>query len=286
MARILVVGSVARDEVVWLKEPLRVGSHLQAQEIRPRLGGGGANVAIPLAHAGHDVQLLAPLGSDATGEELLRELTAEGVDTTAVARVPGPSTRSLVLLEPGGERTVVNLHRCQESAPPERLLRLPADAVYVRSRAPDLAPLLEQAVERALVVAQLPPCEPDSRPAQLLIASESDLEEGLLADPWALGQRVAGSRLQWMVVTRGSRGAEAFSSREHLSVPAAPAAVVDTTGAGDAFAAGLLHALLSGAPMKEALSAAAAWGTAAVRSQGSFLSREAVSALLAGARPR
>lgn len=286
MAKILVVGSVARDELVRLKEPLRAGSHLEADPICPRLGGGGANVAIPLAHAGHQVRLLAPLGSDATADELLRELAAEGIDTSALAFVAGPSTRSLVLLEPNGERTVVNLHRCREAAAPQRLRALAADAIYVRSRASDLTPLLAQKVEHGLVVAQVPPCEPGSRPAQVLIASQSDFDGDVLADPWALGQRVAGRRLEWMVVTRGSKGAEAFSSREHITVSPTPAQVVDTTGAGDAFAAGLLHALLSGAGMKEALESGVAWGTAAVTSEGSFLSREAVAALLAATGPR
>lgn len=275
------VGSVARDEVVRLKEPLRVGGHLEAHPACPRLGGGGANVAIPLAHAGHQVRLLAPLGSDATAEELLLELAAEGVDTSALARVPGPSTRSLVLLEPNGERTVVNLHRCREAMPPERLRRLPADAVYVRSRASDLTPLLAEKVRHGLVVAQVPPCQPGSRPAQVLIASESDLDPALLSDPWALGQRVAGPHLEWVVVTRGSRGAEAFSPREHVTVSPPLATVVDTTGAGDAFAAGLLHGVLSGAPMKGALETGVIWGTAAVACEGSFLPREAVAALLA-----
>ena len=286
MARILVVGSVARDEVVRLQEPLRAGSHLEANPFCPRLGGGGANVAIPLAHAGHRVHLLAPIGNDATGEELLEELAAEGVDPAALARVPGPSTRSLVLLEPNGDRTVVNLQRCREAAPPERLRTLAADAIYVRSRASDLTALLEETVQRSLVVAQLPPCAPGSRPAQVLIASESDLSGTLLTDPWALGQRVAGSRLQWMVVTRGAKGAEAFSQREQLSVSAAPATVVDTTGAGDAFAAGLLHALLSGTSMRDALENGARWGAAAVGSEGSFLPRATVLALLAGVEPR
>ncbi len=286
MGRILVVGSVARDEVVSLKEPLRIGSHLEAHPVRPRLGGGGANVAIPLAHAGHQALLLAPLGDDATGRELLRELAAEGVDTSALAFVSGPSTRSLVLLEPSGERTVVNLYRCRQAMPPERLSALTTDAVYVRSRASDLTPWLKERVDRGLVVAQLPPADAGSRPAQVLIASASDFDGERLADPWALGQRVAGSHLRWVVVTRGARGAEAFSSHEHLVATPPPARVVDTTGAGDAFAAGLLHALVSGDAMAAALKTGVAWGTAAVTSEGSFLGRDTVDSLLAVARPR
>ena len=45
MARIVVVGSLAQDDVVWLRQPLREGHHLDARQRKLRLGGGGANTA-------------------------------------------------------------------------------------------------------------------------------------------------------------------------------------------------------------------------------------------------
>jgi sugar/nucleoside kinase (ribokinase family) len=57
-----------------------------------------------------------------------------------------------------------------------------------------------------------------------------------------------------VVVTRGERGSRALLGGERLDVAAVPAsAVVDATGTGDAFCAGLLHALLRGAAAREAL---------------------------------
>ncbi len=280
MACIAVVGSLARDEVVRLPEPVCWGRHLQGSLPAPRLGGGGANVAIPLVHAGHRVSLVAPVGADPVGRELSRELAQEGVDPRLLLTVPGPSTRSLVLLDPSGERTVVNLHRCQEPAPPTRLLDLQADAIYVRSRDLTLAPLLEETTP-GLVVAHMPPCEPGSRPASILIASADDVAPELLDDPVSLGRSVAGPRFQWIIVTRGAQGAEAFSATERISVAPPPTTVLDTTGAGDAFAAGLVHALVEGASMAVALATAVAWGAAAVAWDGSFLPRDVVDRLLA-----
>ena len=69
-------------------------------------------------------------------------------------------------------------------------------------------------------------------------------------------------------MTRGARGASAFSSRERLDVPAPRVSVVDSTAAGDVFAAGLVHALVGGQPMAEALRTATAWGAAAVACAG------------------
>jgi sugar/nucleoside kinase (ribokinase family) len=284
MARIVVIGSVAQDAVFALRQPLRANAHLEAEARGERIGGGAAGTGLPLAYAGHAVRLVSPLGTDAAGDALLAELAAGGIDTSTLSRVAGSSTRSLVLLDPDGERTVVNLHRCREPEPPACLGEIAADAIYVRSRDPDLAPLLAARLGDALLAAHVPPVAEGARPSHVLVGSEADLPAEALAAPWAFGRRVAGEALRWFVVTRGASGAEAFSATERLHAPAPPAAVVDSTGAGDALAAGLLHGLLSGASMREALQTAVAWGAAKVAIAGSVLTRDAVSRLLAARR--
>ena len=279
MARIVVVGSVAQDDVVTLRQPLRAGCHLDAAGRRLRLGGGGANTAIPLRHAGHDVVLVAPVGADAVAEWLLAKLQAAGIDVSAVTRLPGDSTCSLVFVDPGGERTIVNLRRCRETGPPQRLASLEADAVYVRSRDLDVTALLAETAARSLVVAHVPPLEAGSRPAHVLVGSESDLPPEFLADPWKAGREIAGLALRLVVVTRGERGAEAFGAAEHESVLAPRVTVVDSTAAGDVFAAGLVHALVEGATTRRALETAVAWGAATVSCPG-VPSRETIESLL------
>jgi ribokinase len=268
VSRIVVVGSVAQDEVVTLRQPLQPGVHLDAAGTRLRLGGGGANTSIPLRHAGHQVVLVAPVGADATAEWLLASLQSAEIDTAAVVRVPGDSTRSLVFVDPDGERTIVNLYRCREKGPPDRLAALEADAFYVRNRDLDLRALLTEKMDRSLVVAHVPPTTPESRPAHVLVGSEADLPPDFLSDPWGAGRAVAGDSLRYVVVTRGRRGAEAFSPDERHAVPAPSVAVVDSTAAGDVFAAGLVHALVRKRPIAEALERAVAWGSAAVGCPG------------------
>jgi sugar/nucleoside kinase (ribokinase family) len=264
LARIAVIGSIAQDDVLWLGQPLRDGRHLDARKRKLRLGGGGANTAVPLHHAGHHVTLVAPVGADAVGEWLLAKVQALGLDITAIARVPGESTRSLVLVDPAGERTIVNLTRCRDATMPERLRAVEADAVYVRARDAGLAPVLCERASRSLVVAHVPPLDAGGRPASVLVGSESDLPAELLAEPWQAGRAIAGDALRWVVVTRGARGASAYSATEQLAAAAERVEVVDSTAAGDVFAAGLVHALVGGRPMAEALRTAVAWGTAAV----------------------
>jgi len=279
MPRIVVVGSVAIDEVVALRQPLAAGLHLDGRERGRRVGGGAANTAVALASAGYEVTVVSAAGTDADGGTILRHLSAAGVDTSQVARLPGPSTRSLVLTDPAGERTVVNLHRCREAGPPRRLRSLPADALYVRSRDLDLARLLAERLDSTLVVAHVPPVVSGSRPAHVLVASEADLSAEEWEALWAALRKAGGDPVRHVVVTRGAAGAEAFAADGRLHVPAREAVAVDSTGAGDVFAAGLLHALVSGAPMEAALRTAVAWGTAAVEHEG-VPPRERIRALL------
>ncbi|HEY5718834.1 MAG TPA: PfkB family carbohydrate kinase [Gammaproteobacteria bacterium] len=258
MARIAVLGTLAVDRVAQ-----------RGRALPDRCGGGGANAAVALARAGHQVALVSAVGDDADGRALLATLDAAGVDTAHVARLPQPTSNSLLLVDPQGERTIVNLQRLH--APHPGVLReLELDAVYVRSRASDLAPLLRALLPHRRVVAHVPPCDDGALPAHVLVGSAADLAPGLLLDPFAHAMRISDGQAEWIVATRGPQGASAYGRGETLQQPALPVTAVDSTGAGDAFAAGLVHALVHGETMAGCLAVAAAWGAAAVSQAGSL----------------
>lgn len=104
-----------------------------------------------------------------------------------------------------------------------------------------------EAAGEALLVAP-PPQSADvgSCPADIIIGSERQLPGGWESAPYAHVRRVAGDRLRWLVDTRGSRGADALGAHDVLHVDAHHARPVDTTGAVDAFPAGMVSALLHG----------------------------------------
>ena len=174
------------------------------------------------------------------------------------------------MTDPEGERTIVNLRRLLEAEPPTRILDVPADALYVRSRHQGLAPLMAEIATKMPVIAHVPPTSSGAVPAQILVGSQSDLDDDFLADPFAHGQNVAGGLLEWIVITHGAEGAEAIGPHgQRLFQPAQKVEVIDSTGAGDAFAAGLTHAIARELPMEEALTIAVAWGTAATQYESS-----------------
>ena len=231
------------------------------------MGGGAANTAMALARAGAQPVLVSALGRDAAGQWLLRELQAVGVATSWVATEAPTTTRSMVFLGSDGGRTIVNLARAPVVFPAD-LVAAPADCLYVRSADPSLTPVLARYARHSTVVAHVPPVQAGLRPAQVLVGSADDLDGAFLADPFTAGKAVAGSHLQWVVITRGAAGASAHGAGETLVEKAPEVTVVDSTGAGDVFAAGLLQALGSGEPMATALKRAVAWGAASVRYEG------------------
>lgn len=268
MANILVVGSVAWDEVVKMESPMRSGAHNQGRWIGKRIGGGAANTGMALARAGDRALIVSAVGDDPDGERLMQELMRMGLDTRYLERGADATTRSLVILEEGGERTIVNLSRARVPLP-SALAAIPANCLYVRSADPALQPILDKRVQHGgLVVAHVPPLDAGCLPAQVLVASAADLDGKFLADPYGAGFGIAGAHLAWMVITDAAEGAKAYGPDRVLSAAAPPGKVVDTTGAGDVFAAGLCHALAHGKDMDAALTTAVEWGTISVRYEG------------------
>ncbi|MNQ88458.1 aminoimidazole riboside kinase [compost metagenome] len=105
----------------------------------------------------------------------------------------------------------------------------------------------------------------------MLVASRADLAE--VGDPWQHARQLAGDQLEWLVLTEGKAGAVAIHGEEQVRVAARPVSVVDTTGAGDAFAGGLIHGLARGMAMRDALQCAVDWGAFAVASESSIPSQ-------------
>jgi len=288
---ILIIGSIGWDEVVYLPESLRVGSHNTGREVGTRIGGGAANTAMALARmpSQSDAPLsvkpvvVSVVGKDAAGTRLVNSLRELGIAVDHIDFREGETTRSLILLDEGGERTVINLMRTALPLPPD-LATIPADCCYVRSADPALTQVLEERVRHGLVIAHIPPITKGFRPAQVLVGSASDLDDDFLNDPFSAGRRIAGDILEWVVITSGPAGAVAYGDGVALKAAAPQVSEIkDTTGAGDVFAAGLAFALCRGENMRrgenmpDAIKTAVSWGTASVRYMGTVPQRDCFS---------
>ena len=231
-------------------------------------GGGGAVAAVQLARLAGSCTFFTALGNDQTGERTRRELEALGVQVEAAIR-DEPSRRAAVFVDAHGERTITTLGRRLE---PTAADRLPwnelesVDAVYVTAGNPGA---LREARRARVMVAT-------SRIADLLVETDVHLDAvvGSGSDP---AEAFDPERLthppDLVVRTDGIQGGryETSDGRGGPYEPVAPPSpVIDTYGAGDAFAAGLTFALGAGSRLDEALGLAARCGAWVVAGRGPY----------------
>jgi sugar/nucleoside kinase (ribokinase family) len=271
--RVVVLGDLMCDIVAVHDGPLAHGSDTTA-DISLRPGGAGANVAAWLARAGAGVALCGRTGDDGAAEVALDRL--DGVELY-VTRDPAQATgMCVVLVAPGGERTMLPDPGANDALDvadlPDDLLAAggvlyvsgylllragsrPA-ALDAMARARDAGMRIAVDPASAAPLAADPAFLDRARPVDLLLPNALEAE--------ALGELRGAS--EW-VVTLGAAGARWSDGVRTASVPAVKVDdVVDTTGAGDAFAAGFLSAWPG--PAEEALAAGVKLAAEAVRQAG------------------
>jgi ribokinase len=281
VSRVVVVGDLVTDVLALHAAPLAVGSDTAAR-VRIRGGGSGANTAAWLAALGVPVTLVGVVGDDEAGAARVAELAAAGVDCT-VRRAEGAATGSVVVLSDGTERTMLsdrgaNLLLSPEDVNPAftgaRHLHLSGYVLLDERSRPAgrhaLAAAAAHGLTTSVDAASAGPLRRAGeflswvRGADVLLANLA--EAAVLAGPGPAGDiatRLA-SAVAHAVVKCGPEGAVWASPAGVVAAPAVPVEVVDVTGAGDAFAAGLLSSWLAGGSPAGALAAGARAAAAAV----------------------
>ena len=274
MSRVLVIGDVMTDVIVQPEGPLVKGSDRRAT-IRSRHGGSGANQAVWLGSMRADVMFAARVGAADRPmyENYLRGL---GVIPALGADNALPSGVLVTLLDPDGERSFLtdrgaNLNLCADDLPASLLEGV---GMVMVSGYSFFAPGPRQAVQSLLAVARARGIAVAIYPASVgvlaevvtakflgwtngadwLFANESEAEALCGELGFEEQVRLLGAQFGHVVIKRGACGA-ALGDRDgvRLALPAPVVHVIDSTGAGDAFAAGFVAAHLSGADVRTAL---------------------------------
>jgi ribokinase len=274
------------DVVARLSGPLAPGSDSHAV-IRFHGGGSAANTAAWLAEAGAEPVLVGRVGDDERGRTVRDELRAAGVEAALAVDPELPTGTCIVLVGPDGERTMAPDAGANDALSDADLsdellasaghLHVAGYALLRSGSRPAARAAISRALERGISVSVDPSSAALLSPefldhaegAGLLLpnAEEARMLSGEL-DP-ELAARALAARFAEVVVTLGAAGALWTDGRESLHCDAVPVeAVVDSTGAGDAFAAGLLAARMDGAAPDEALAAGAGLAARAVSRPG------------------
>jgi ribokinase len=285
MTRVLVLGDVMVDVVATLAGPVAPGSDSPAR-VTFQGGGQGANTAAWLALAGAEVALVARVGDDSAGREAAGQLGGLGVDLRLAVDAGRATGTCVVLVAADGERTMfpdAGANAGLAAADLSEDLFVRGDHLHVagysllREGSREAALSAIARARSAGMAVSLDPSSAALLPGGLrqlgrsvdLVVPNSEEARALagVADPVAAARALAGSFPE-VVVTLGEDGALWSDGSELVRVGAPAADVVDTTGAGDAFAAGLLAARARGAGPVEALEAGCALAARAVAMTG------------------
>lgn len=290
MSSIVVVGDVMSDVVARLSGPIARGSDTPAH-VTVHPGGAAGNVAAWLGTTGADVACVGRVGDDDMGRAAARALSEAGA-TPLLAIDPWRATGvCVVLVSAGGRRSMLpdpgaNAALAQADLPDDRFvagahLHLAGYALLHRGSRPAALAALALARNRAMTISVDPassaPLRDVGASTVLGWLSGVDLLLPNAAEATALtGQRGAPDAARMLsataaevVVTLGARGALWTDGQSSARIAAIGVQrVVDTTGAGDAFTAGLLAARLAGAGAREALAAGARLAARAVARVG------------------
>jgi len=267
------------------------------------VGGSAAITAVAAARLGLRVALAATIGADPAGDFMLGQLAAAGVDTAAVITRPGQGTGMTVALSHGADRAIITAVGAMTSLTagdvPRGLLRrtrhlhISSYFLLEQSLGPGLAELLAEAQAGGTTTSLDTNWDPtgcwggDQLRAALahtdfLLPNETEAQRisgaatlrAAVPALTALGPRV--------VVKLGARGALCADGNDcHRIVPKVPDhAVVDATGAGDCFNAGLIAGLLRGLDLPLAARLGCAAGSASTAAAGGTAAAPTLAAAL------
>jgi ribokinase len=250
------------------------GETLLADDFGMFLGGKGFNQAVAARRLGADVAMVGRLGRDPFGDMFMAKLEQEGIDSSRVTRDPEAGTAiASPVIDACGENSII--------AAPRANMRVTHSDIEAASDAIAAADILMLQFEipvatsrRAAEIArkhntliQLDPApvehgfERFNAPIDYIVPNEVEahmLTGRMTLDEW--GAVLLPETRQGVVISLGDKGAAAFDRSSRREFPAYQVKVVDTTGAGDAFRAGLAVMLAQGKPLDDAVRFANACG--------------------------
>ncbi|GAB3820874.1 PfkB family carbohydrate kinase [Pontibacter rugosus] len=289
---ILSLGSAIKDIQVRAEDKAKPGETITARDLRTASGGKAANRAYYIAKLGAPSWLLARLGHDQEAVEVLKPLQEAGVQLEHVKQASGRRTGfAIIAVQPNGSEAILavnNAHDCWEPASP-------AHVANVISNAPDNSILtVDLEIPADVVIAALHAAKDrnftiliDPTPASLLQDQFYALADFLTPDiseaesmaGFAIRQPEDGIKACKAIIAKGARqalvkmGDKGYvmitADQQELYLPAPDVQMVDSTGAGDAFAAALAFALWEGQQPAQAFRFAAMASSLAVAQYGS-----------------
>lgn len=273
---VLVLGGASWNRMIHVEAlPQGREATIFAAKETEAAGSTGVGKAMVAAALGHETTLHCALGRDDLAPQIVAACEARGI-AMIVDDHEEPTPQHLNIMDRAGGRYSIFLSNGAE-APILDLTRLQAaiDAagtIFLSLAASSLAalPLLQHSNAPVFLDihnydGQNPWYDPFIAAADVI-----QLSDVALNDAKPIVDRLLAGRARQVVLTKGARGAEIFTPNHHLTIPARPAELVDSNGAGDAFSVALWHAQHQDASLQDAATFAAQTAAFAVETYDLF----------------
>ena len=285
------VGNAVADVLARPVESLPApGGSLRLDQVALVPGGNGVITSIALARLGISARLAAPVGHDRLGQMIRETLQAQGVDCRDVVTIDHASTAStVVLVQANGERRLLHFQGASAFLSAEHLdwSRLEGARILHYATAFSMPALDGEPLVKVMARARQMGCttslnvcwDQRGRWLSLLrpVLPYTDIifpnqDEGFQLtgekDPAAIAACLRRAGVQTAVVKLGAEGCYVDGPEGTFTAPGFRVTPVDTTGAGDCFAAGFLAALCRGQNLQQAARFANATGALATLTMG------------------
>ena len=269
--KLVVIGSLNMDIVVETASYPQVGETLLGQRVQFIPGGKGGNQAVAAARLGADTAMIGALGDDAFGEELLRSLQEDGIDVSGVKHVNSVATGIASIYVAEGDNSIVVVPGANYLVEPADIDRnedklQQADIVLLQLEIPVETVVYAARKAKALgKTVVLNPAPAQQLPEELfafidyLTPNRTELARYTGMDTVGEGLEPAMRRMKEMgaahvITTLGADGSAYLDDEGGMhKLTGYKVPVVDTTGAGDCYNAGLALSLAAGRSLEEAV---------------------------------
>ncbi len=249
---VLCYGILGIDQIVqvaWFPER---NGHTRAFRDEEFVGGEATNTAVTLSGLGVDVRLMGcALGDDRRGAIFLRLMRQFDVDIRRLDIDPSVRTgHAVILSDVNGGRTICGHFPDVRSRP---LTEADLDGVALLSVDPFLgenairAAKIARACDVTVFAIELTPDHPLAKFCDVVINSDGFMRRHRMGLPSDVAVGLLKAGIETVVITKGKQGCQIFQENGNsFEQPAYQVTVRDTTGAGDAFRAGLIYGYLQG----------------------------------------
>ena len=257
MKKIYILGSVNTDLSITADRFPRVGETLVGRDFVCSHGGKGLNQAIAAARLGGTVKMCACVGDDVFGEEAIKLLNKEGVDTECIIKRNNLPTGSAMITLVNGQNSIIISGGANQSITVEQISAFLKDAnegdifltqlennIYATGKALALAKskkmfvVLNPAPANKKIVPFLQYCD-------LITPNETEVD--LMGGEDNLKKLVPN-----ILITLGPKGYKIINKEVNEVFPCIKVEVVDTVAAGDTLCGGLVAELAAGASLLDA----------------------------------